>query len=880
MDTSLPVSGKQRSAYDLQTHLSDYLSVIYKYKWIVLCCFICIVGGVTAFSLLSTPTYQATAQIMIREQPSPVNPLGENTQRSFVFSEYFQTQVNLLSNRSLLWEVISTGNIRTLIEQHMRKTSDAPESSELRKEDIILKDQDIIKWYTDRLEIVPVQESNLVKVSFSGTDPELITKIVNTHTQNAIDRNVRIQKANAHKALDWLKNQIKNQKQEVEEAQKKIHNYKKENDLLTMEDRQNLISEELDQINADLVEARNLRIAKQAALNQLLQAGIEQEEILALPEIVNDSVLQNLRNRLVELKAGKIEMGTKYGEKHPKMIQYTLGINQLKNEIDIEIRRLKSAIQADLKRAIAIESDLLKTLDEKKEVAMALGERNIDYDVLRRQADSSDELYDFLLRQSEEISLSSVMDSSSIQIVDQAEVPQKPVKPDHMVNIALAIIIGLFFSSGLAFFTEYMDNTVKEPMDITVRLGIPLLGVVPFDKRLRKNETLALPWNKTLQAEKKSTKHKGKYPYPDRFPVLLKTTDNGAPGRVVVIESATMEEGKTTIAIKAASTMAASGMRVLLMDGDLIRPKLSNFLGDTNGNGLANFIKKILDFQLKDGDLSVCSIDDLFFLIGLKRWTGQLVVTNSDAQRMDVFFKNGSLFHLQNPNSQDVKRLGTMLTHSDLITEEQLQDALSRNERTGQPLGYILVNAGYLTREKLQGPLRLQVEENLQQLFSWKTGRFEFFDGEVSIYKRERITFAEQYSDTIKMLGRLEGSRLIESEIMSQVISGYMENLCILPAGTNGEEENTHINQSLMKKVFDLLKERFDAIVIDTSPLEAQAETKALFPLVDDIVFVVKAGKLSHKDLNQAKNTLPQEKLIGAILNQVKIKTSPYYNYY
>ena len=366
MDTNLPVSRKQSPAHELQTHLSDYLAVIFKYKWIVLLCFLGIVGSVTAFSFLTTPSYQATAQVMIKEQPSPVNPLGENTQRSFVFSEYFQTQVNLLSNRSLVWEVISTENLKSLIEQHLRKNSEFSLTEVADDSSGNYQSQDLITWYLKHLDVAPLRESNLVGVHFNGTDPKLITQIVNTHTQVAIDRNVQVQKDNARKALDWLKHQIKGQKKEVEAAQQKIHTYQKENDLLTMEDRQNLISEELDQINTNLVEARNLRIAKQAALDQLLKAGTEQEDILALPEIVNDSVLQNLRNRLVELKAGKIEMGTKYGEKHPKMIQITLGINQLKNEIDLEIKRLKGAIEADLRRAVSIEADLLKTLEEKK----------------------------------------------------------------------------------------------------------------------------------------------------------------------------------------------------------------------------------------------------------------------------------------------------------------------------------------------------------------------------------------------------------------------------------------------------------------------------------------------------------------------------------
>lgn len=897
-NTSIKINEKKFD-YEPHTHLYDYLAIVLKYKWIVLCCFLFIVGSVTIASLLSTPMYQATSQIMIREQPSLINPLGENRTRGFSQNEYFQTQVNLLSNRSLVWEVITSLNLQDIIEQDVAGEDDSTHAMELslkgsavasevkalpddptEKEIAAKTNPALIDWYLSHLSVSPLQESSLVDIHFNGTDPELITRIVNAHTQAAIHRIVRLQKAHAHDVLDWLKNQIDDQKDEVQTAQKKIHSYKKQNDLLTVEDRQNLISLELDQINSSLIEARNIRIAKKAAYDQLGMVEDGRVELMVLPEIINDSVLLNLRNRLVEINARKIEMATKYGPKHPKMIQLNLGINQLKMEIATEIRRLKKAIQADLNRARTIESNLQKSLEEKKQIAMDLGKKNIQYDVLKRQADSSDEIYDFLLKQSQEISLSSVMDTSGVQIVDRAEVPIKPVKPNHKLNIAMAILLGFLFSAGLAFFLEYMDNTVKEPLDISMQLGMPVLGMIPYDKNQKYRAQLAIPWKENATLTEQPVSLAARYPISNRFPVLFRPNDPGASGRVVMIESATMEEGKTTITLKAASSMAAAGLRVLLVDGDLIRPTLSRTVGFSNGKGLTAFLKKIMNYHVDRGDLSVCSLDDLFFLIGLKRRNGNLIVKNVDDQIMEVFFQDGHMVHLQFPNNRDANRLGTMLINSGLITEEQLQDALDRNKRTGQPLGYILVNSGYLTRDKLQGPLRLQMEENLQKLFSWKTGQYKFESGAVNIFKRERIAFTEEYSEIIRMLGKVEGSRLVEEEIFSQIKRGYGENLYILPAGSRAGGMQPQLNHLLMQKVFDVLRQRFDVILIDTSPLEAQSDTLTLSSLADDIIFVIKAGKLSHKALNQAKSTIPQEKIIGAILNQVKVKESSYYNYY
>jgi polysaccharide biosynthesis transport protein len=890
MDNTTKIYKNSNINYNIQDHLSDYLAVIIDYRWIVIGCFFLIVGSVILFSLLSNPIYQATAQVMIRAQPSLVNPLGEDTTRGYSENEYFQTQVNLISNRTLAWKVITSLNLKKKIKQNINGeenaiVSEVKQSSQaghkMEKKATSEQDPDLVDWYLNHLEVVSLPDSNLVNVNFNGNNPRLVANIVNTHTRLAIDQSVQLQKVHAYNTLKWLKDQIMTQKKEVEDAQKKIHNYQKENDLVSVEDRRNLITQELDQINSNLVEARNIRIAKQAAYEQLQKVAYGQAEPLILPEIVDGSMLQNLRSRMVELNVRKVEMSTNYGPKHPKMVQLNQGMDQLKKEMETEISRLKKMIKADLNQAISIEAGLIKTLDQKKNLAMGLGEKNIEYDVLKRQADSSDEIYDFLLKQSKEINLSSVMDTSGVQVVDRAEIPDAPIKPNYMMNIAMAILLGLLFSPCLAFFIEYMDNTIKDSKDISVWLDLPVLAMIPFDKRLNDGETSVLSWKPEENLPQK------KHPYPtsyypiNRFPMLFNDHGNSpnGNGRVIVIESATMEEGKTTIAIKAASNMATAGMRVLLVDCDLLRPRLSKILNVCEGIGLTYFLTNILNYTIDVGDLSTCSIADLFFLIGLKKKNGYLVIENNDNQHMGIFFENGNMIHLEYPDNQDSNRLGTMLVNSGMITKAQLEDALVRNKRTGQHIGYILVNGGYLTRDKLQGPLRLQMEENLQRLFSWKTGYYRFESNTVNIIKEGRISYIEEYSDIIKMLGSIEGSQLLEDEIFAQIAGAETENLYILPAGKSIGEANLQLNQVILKKVLEILKQHFDVIIMDNSPIEAQAGTVSLSPLADDIIFVIKSGKLTHKVLNDAKSTLPQEKIVGVILNQIKtnVSSSHYY---
>jgi hypothetical protein len=220
-----------------------------------------------------------------------------------------------------------------------------------------------------------------------------------------------------------------------------------------------------------------------------------------------------------------------------------------------------------------------------------------------------------------------------------------------------------------------------------------------------------------------------------------------------------------------------------------------------------------------------------------------------------------------------------MLLRGGFITEDQLEESLDRNKRTGQPLGYILLNAGYISQDKLQGPLRLQTEEHLQKLFSWKQEHFAFKPGWVETYQSERIVFGDDFTPMIRQLGRVGGSRLLEKEILSKLKSCQNGRIYILPAGTAALETGGRINLMLLAKFLDILKHRFDILLVDTPPLLDASGAASLSSLADGVVLVIKAGHMSVKLVNEALDRIPNDKIMGAILNQVRIGRDYYYRY-
>jgi len=865
-----------------QAHLSDYLTILKRRKGFILLFWFLIVGLAALYLYTQERLYRSTALIMVEGKASPENPLGETEVRPGYFANpYYTTEINLLSHRALVQSVIEELELEAYYISQLDEPTDntnSPDPAGNGDSAGSLKTS-IIEWYLKNLEIVAVPESNLVHINFTGPDPELITRVVNMHAQKAIKNTVQLHQERAKSALDWLKAQVQKQKNEVEVVQRQIYEFKKNNDLMITEDRENIFSQEFTELNSALIKAKADHITRQAAYLQLDKVTNENLDTFLLPEISNDPTIQSLKAQLAGLKARQTEMTSKFGPKHPKMIELNSSVKQVKAEIDAEIARLRKTIRSESDRAASIEDLVTRQLEQKKKTALSLGEKIIEYDVLQQQASSARDIYNFLLKQAEEISLASVMNSSNIRVIDQAERPMEPVQPKIMIGLFLAACLGLFIGTGMAFFLEYMDNTLKTPMDVTIRLGMPVLGTIPFYKAMKNRRNLLLTYDEDSQKDKKAVIADPLSHISSRLPAELSPTDSeGYNGRVIAVESVTMGEGKTMIVSKIAANLTDAGLRVLLLDTDFQRSSVNQIFDIRNGSGLENTIDKIQSLQVNGGDLKDFSIDDIFFLVLLKRLNGQLVVRNDD-QMISVYFQNGQLLHIQNNNNPDANRIGTMLLQGNFISREQLRDALHRHSRTGQPIGYILVNSGFISRDKLRGPLRLQMEEHIQKVFSWKSGRFAFKPELLRIYENERIFFGEDYSELINNLGRVQGSKIIEKEIFSNISSTDRENLYVLPANSTTKKPIGRINRALFKKLLEIVRQRFDVILIDTPPLDAQTGVESIFSFVDGVVFVISAGNLSYKVINNAISSLPRDKIIGAVLNKVKTKPD-HYSYY
>jgi len=265
------------------------------------------------------------------------------------------------------------------------------------------------------------------------------------------------------------------------------------------------------------------------------------------------------------------------------MVRLKEQINQIKKKMDAETSRIVKSVRKDYKTALKRESYLRSALEAQKKDALDLKNRSVQYQILKREVDTNRELYNGLLQKLKETGVSETLKASNIDVIDRAEVPKIPYKPNKRLNILLSIVVGLFGGVGIAFLFEYVDNTIKTPEDVEKRVSLPSLGIIPsYSEENPPIEYITYLDTKSPLSEAYCTL---------RTFLLLST--GGRPPRIITVTSPEREEGKTTTVVNTAVSFAKSNAKVIIIDADMRRPRLHKLFEVDNTTGLSAYLSGI-----------------------------------------------------------------------------------------------------------------------------------------------------------------------------------------------------------------------------------------------------------------------------------------------
>ena len=586
-----------------ESAIGEYIRILVKRKWVILGCFALIFAVVTIASLKMTPVYEASGTIAINKPDSTLN-----FQNSGGFSlDYYDpteldTEVKILQSDLLALQVIKDLN---LDHQGPSASGDQAPSSLQQTPDPTQADSshtsDMLAGFKGSLHISLSPNTRIIEVRYRSADPQMASSVVNKLMSTYVENNFKSRFKSTMQASEWLNNQLVDLRMKVETTQEKLVHYQKEHEILGMDEKQNITTAKLDELNKELTTAESERMDKEA-FYRLVESG-DPDAIASSAAGIDtgtgsqsaSALLDTLRGKQADLHIQIADLNTQFGPSYPKLAQLNNQLKEVDSQIQGEMKKLVGKVRGQYTTALQRESMLREALEKQKQEANKLNESAIQYNILKRDSESYRQLYEGLLQRMKEAGVSAGLKSNNFRIVDTARVPGGPIEPNIPRNLLFASVLGLMSGVGLAFLLEGLDNTVRTTEQAQIISGLASLGMIPLGSKSSREgpngKRLALA--SSNEAVELITQARPQSQMAESYRALrtsLLLTNLGAPPKVIMVTSALPQEGKSTTSINTAIVLAQKGVRVLLIDADLRRPSIHKTLGMGPRSGLSNVL--------------------------------------------------------------------------------------------------------------------------------------------------------------------------------------------------------------------------------------------------------------------------------------------------
>ena len=585
---------------------ANRLRILLKRKWVILSCLVTIFSVVAIASLKMTPVYEAGGTIEINKPDASLN-----FQNSATFSlDYYdptelETELKILQSDLLATQVIRELNLDRRPEFGGSSTPPSPTSTDLAPDPLLndpTRASALVGGFKGNLKVALSPNTRIIEVHYRSPDPQMAATVVNTLMQTYVENNFKARFESTMQASDWLQKQLVDLQMKVETSQEKLVRYQKEHEILGTDEKQNIITEKLDELNKQLTDAESDRMNKEA-IYRLIQSG-DADAIASSAGGLEDGgngtqtasqLLETLRTKEAELKIQIADLSTQFGPSYPKLAQLNNQLKEIDTQIQAEMKKIASRVRGQYTTALQRESMLHDALEKQKQEANKLNESAITYSMLKRDVDTNRQLYEGLLQKMKEAGVSAGLKSNNFRIVDSARTPLAPIEPNVPRNLMFAIVLGSALGVGLAFLLEGLDNTVRTTEQAQAISGLASLGMIPLGSKSAREgpnpKRLVIATSK--EAVELVTQVRPQSQMAESYRALrtsLLLSNLGSPPKVIMVTSALPQEGKTTTSINTAVVLAQKGVRVLLIDADLRRPSIHKTLGMGPHSGLSNVL--------------------------------------------------------------------------------------------------------------------------------------------------------------------------------------------------------------------------------------------------------------------------------------------------
>jgi capsular exopolysaccharide synthesis family protein len=620
MQTSTP---PEETAYqppqEQEIHLRDYYRVLEKRKTTVITFLVITFLTVVIATYTTTPLYTASSQVLIERNynSSTIDPGARYARWD---PEFLSTQFELIRSPNVAHRVVAQLKLDTKYRHYFFAKekeglfsfisvfigdikdfvkglflSDTNDANPLEGEDALLvsaepqSDADIISSIiVANMSIKPVANTKTVFIAYSDKNPAMAKLIIDAIIQAYIDETLEIKLASSNYSLQWMTSKAGEERKKLEKSELALQQYMRDNDLVTVENKLAVYPQKLAEFSSQLSKAQASQKEIEALYDQIKKLGKDYTNIETISVFSQNTTLQGLRSKVFAAEQNIKDLSKKFGYKHPVMIKAKAEYALLLKEKKFEVERIIESTRNTYELAKSQETNLKQLLANTKQEMLNINERFTQYTIMKREADMNRVLYDALTSSIKTAGVTEQSQDVKIWVVKAATMPMAPAKPRKKRNLALGLILGLFGGIGLAFFIEYLDNSVKDGKDIEQRFGIIVLGTVEELKNPQENiETHLLRHPLSPLAENYRLIRSG---------LLLSSPDH--PPRSILVTSMSPKEGKTSTTCNLARILSQNDKSVLIIDCDMRRPRAHSLFNIPNSTGLSNYLVGNTDTKL------------------------------------------------------------------------------------------------------------------------------------------------------------------------------------------------------------------------------------------------------------------------------------------
>jgi capsular exopolysaccharide synthesis family protein len=564
--------------------LSHYLWILRRNLWkIVAFVAVCILITFVVTARLK-PIYESTATIYVDRQ-TPAGVVGENSRNGSGGGDddrFLATQIRLIQSDAV---------VRPVAEQfHLIGRPAQPKGNDSAKAQQVAETPVALSG----LRVGRPTNTYLLLISFRSPDPRLAADIANATANSYLALTYNIRNRSSASMSEFMEKQIDELKAKMEKSNLALAQFEKDLDLVNPDEKTNILSSRLMQLNGDYTIAQSERVRKEADWDAMKSGSIEATQISS-----QSDVFAKLTDALNQAGQRFAKVKSIYGPNHPEYRKAALELEEVEKQTEELRRSLSKRIEVEYQESLNREQMLKKTVDETKSQWDQLNAKSFGYQQVKREADTDKALYDELVRKIREADINSGFQNNNIRIADVARPTFNPVYPNMRSNLMTAFFFSTLIALGAVLLLDALDTTLRDPKEASRFLGTDVIGTLPIDRAAAQLPRTAPLVPAAAVAAKLSQNGNGKgyYRSTSDFEEAVRTIRNTIllsdfEGRLrsIVLTSAAPSEGKTTMAAHLAISNADRGKKTLIVDADLRRPSLHTKFGVTPREGLSNVL--------------------------------------------------------------------------------------------------------------------------------------------------------------------------------------------------------------------------------------------------------------------------------------------------